>query len=147
MIFGGYNGSSWSDWMTVSTAGAVRMHNYGAGTATFDASGNITSVSDERLKTDIRYYKTGLKELMKLKPIQYKWNKLSGNETKETYAGFSAQNVKANIPFGTGENKDGYLSLQDRAILFAPSMSIFEIEMLFFAPKLKTVSTTLTLME
>lgn len=38
-------------------------------------------------------------------------------ETAGTYAGFSAQNVKAVIPLGTGENKDGYLSLQDRAIM------------------------------
>lgn len=54
---------------------------------------------------------------MLLKPIQYKWNEKSGNETKETYAGFSAQNVKSAIPYGTGENKDGYLSLQERAIV------------------------------
>ena len=108
---------TWLMGLLVKVDQTVQMPAYGAGTATFDASGNITSVSDERLKTDIQYYKSGLKELMKLKPIQYKWNRLSGNETKETYAGFSAQNVKANIPFGTGENKDGYLSLQDRAIM------------------------------
>jgi len=95
----------------------VQMPSYGAGTATFDASGNITSVSDERLKTAINPYKSGLKELLLLKPIQYKWNEKSGNETKETYAGFSAQNVKAVIPYGTGENKEGYLSLQERAIV------------------------------
>jgi len=103
--------------MRISTTGAVRMHFYGAGTATFDASGNITSVSDERLKTAIKPYTSGLKQLLLLKPIQYKWNEKSGNETKETYAGFSAQNVKSAIPYGTGENKDGYLSLQERAIV------------------------------
>lgn len=95
----------------------MRLSNYGAGTATFDASGNITSVSDERLKTAIKPYTSGLKQLLLLKPIQYKWNEKSGNETKETYAGFSAQNVKSAIPYGTGENKDGYLSLQERAIV------------------------------
>lgn len=103
--------------VTVSSSQALRFHALGAGALQSDASGNITVSSDERLKTNIQYYKSGLKELMKLKPIQYKWNKLSGNEMKETYAGFSAQNVKANIPLGTGENKDGYLSLQDRAIM------------------------------
>jgi hypothetical protein len=97
--------------------GLVQMTSYGAGTATFDASGNITSVSDERLKTNIKPYKTGLKELLLIKPIQYKWNEKSKMETEGTYAGFSAQNVKANIPLGTGENKEGYLSLQDRAIM------------------------------
>jgi len=95
----------------------VQFTAYGAGTASFDASGNISSSSDERLKTNIKSYKTGLKELLQLKPIQYKWNEISKMETEGTYAGFSAQNVKANIPLGTGENKEGYLSLQDRAIM------------------------------
>lgn len=101
----------------VDFTGAMRLSNYGAGTATFDASGNITSVSDERLKTGIEPYLSGLYELLLLNPIQYKWDEKSGNETKETYAGFSAQNVKSAIPLGTGENKDGYLSLQERAIV------------------------------
>jgi hypothetical protein len=101
----------------ITAQGAVQMSSYGAGTATFDAGGNITSVSDERLKTNIKSYKTGLKELLQLKPIQYKWNDKSKMEMEGTYAGFSAQNVKANIPLGTGENKEGYLSLQDRAIM------------------------------
>ncbi len=109
---GGISGSG-----AVDFTGAMRLSNYGAGTATFDASGNITSVSDERLKTAIKPYTSGLKQLLLLKPIQYKWNEKSGNETKETYAGFSAQNVKSAIPYGTGENKDGYLSLQERAIV------------------------------
>lgn len=102
---------------TLKASGAVQFSNYGAGTATFDASGNITSVSDVRLKNVLGDYNSGLKELMNLKPILYKWNKLSGNEMDSTYAGFSAQNAQANIPYGTGVNKDGYLSLQDRAIM------------------------------
>jgi len=95
----------------------IQFIGYGAGTATFDANGNISSSSDIRLKTNIKSYKTGLKELLQIKPIQYKWNEKSKMETEGTYAGFSAQNVKANIPLGTGENKEGYLSLQDRAIM------------------------------
>jgi len=99
---------------------------YGAGTATFDASGNITSVSDTRLKKNITPYNSGIKELMKLRPIQYQWNDKSGMETKGTYAGFSAQNVKEAIPLGTGQNADGYLSLQERAILATAITAIQE---------------------
>jgi hypothetical protein len=109
------------------SSGTVTMGAYGAGAATFDASGNITSVSDERLKTNIKPYKTGLKELLLVKPIQYQWNEKSKMETVGTYAGFSAQNVRASIPFGTGENKDGYLSLQDRALLAASVNAIKEL--------------------
>lgn len=109
------------------TTGTVRFANFGAGAATFDASGNISSVSDERLKKVQGYYKAGLKELKNINPIIYKWNKKSGMETDSTYAGFSAQNVKANIQYGTGTTKDGYLSLQDRALLAASINAIKEL--------------------
>jgi hypothetical protein len=113
--------------MRIAGTGLIKMSAYGAGTATFDASGNITSVSDIRLKSNITPYRSGLKELMGLKPISYKWNAKSGNETESTYAGFSAQNVKENIPYGTGENKDGYLSLQERAIIVTLTNSVQEL--------------------
>lgn len=109
------------DAVILSSAQAVRFPAYGAGSATFDASGNITSVSDERLKTNIIPFTPNLAMLRQVKPIQYKWNPLSGNELIHTYAGFSAQNVRA--AFGTyadevtGMDKRGFYTLQDRALL------------------------------
>ena len=108
--------------------GAVQFRNYGAGTATFDASGNITSVSDERLKNIQGSYKVGLAEILKLDPIIYKWKPGHNMETEHDYAGFSAQNVRDNIPLGTGISADGYLSLQDRAIVAALVNSVKELE-------------------
>lgn len=87
---------------TISNLGAVRMSAYGAGTATFDASGNITSVSDERLKIIQGNFMQGLEVLRKINPIIYKWNEKSGMEMDHEYVGFSAQNVKANFPGGAG---------------------------------------------
>lgn len=99
------------------TTGTVRFANFGAGTATFDASGNISSVSDERLKDIQRPFTTGLDALVNIRPITYKWNVLSGLETEHEYSGFSAQNVNENIPEATATNRDGYYSIQDRALL------------------------------
>lgn len=120
-----YNSASIHDFQT----GTVTMGAYGAGAATFDASGNITSVSDVRLKNVLGYSHVGLNAVMKLKPIIYKWNGLGKekHELDSTYVGFSAQNVKANITYGTGVNKDGYLSLQDRAVLAAAIVAIQEL--------------------
>ncbi len=95
----------------------VQMPAYGAGTATFDASGNITSSSDENLKDIQGEVIGGLDEILKLKPIEYKWNSTSGLETEHVYVGFSAQNVQSAIPLAVGQNANGTLSLQDRAIL------------------------------
>ncbi len=112
--------------VTISNAQAVRFNTYGAGAITADASGNLTSVSDERVKNILGYSHTGLDAIMRIHPINFKYNGLSGNETFHTYTGLSAQNVKDNIPNGTGETKDGYLTLQDRAVMAAMIVAIQE---------------------
>jgi hypothetical protein len=100
------------------TTGSVRFANFGAGTATFDASGNLSSVSDERLKDVQGGYNGGLDEIHNIVPIVYKWNVQSGNETEHNYIGFSAQNIQEALgEIAIGVGKDGYLSIQDRAII------------------------------
>ncbi len=121
-----YSGSYRED-LAISAAGAIKIGTYGAGTLVTDGSGNITASSDESLKNIKGEYKAGLLEVLGLKPILYSWNEKSGMETKGTYAGFSAQNVRANIPFGTGQNADGTLTLQDRALMAAMTNAIQEL--------------------
>ncbi len=113
--------------VTIANDGTTTLSKYGAGAATFDASGNISSVSDERLKNIQGQFKTGLVEVLKITPILYRWNELSKMETEHTYAGFSAQNVQAAIPEAVGEDTEGYLSLQDRALLAACVNAIKEL--------------------
>lgn len=109
------------------TTGTFQMTNYGAGAATFDASGNISSVSDVRLKNVQGGYSVGLSGLMNIKPIVYKWNEKSKMETKHNYIGFSAQNILSALgQDATGINKDGYLSIQDRAIMATMVVAIQE---------------------
>jgi len=112
---------------TTISGGTVTFAGYGAGTATFDASGNISSVSDIRLKNVQGGYNVGLSALMKIRPIVYKWNDKSKMETEHSYIGFSAQNINAVLgDNATGVNKDGYLSIQDRAIMATMVVAIQE---------------------
>lgn len=101
----------------LATNGIVRMPNYGAGTATFDASGNISSVSDERLKTIQGSFEKGLAEILQVNPILYRWNKESDLEGDNTYTGFSAQNLAKYVPEAVSINPDGYLGISDRAVI------------------------------
>jgi hypothetical protein len=101
------------------TSGNVQISSYGAGTLTTDASGNVTAVSDERLKNIQGEFTRGLSDLSKIRPILYRWNEKSSNETGTTYAGFSAQNIQTAIPEAVGKMPDGFLTLQDRPILAA----------------------------
>ena len=113
--------------LRIASSGAVRMSGYGAGTATFDASGNITSVSDERLKTDIHPLPYGLKELLQWKPISHQWTDASGLDTVETYHGFLAQNIQESAPGLVKANKEGWLSYEDRGVLGTAVNSIQEL--------------------
>lgn len=102
-----------------NASGNVRMGAYGAGTATFDASGNITSISDERKKDIQGPFTAGLPELLPLAPILYKYKASTGLDTENVYAGFSAQNVLLTIPEAIGRDKDGFYSLNITPIIAA----------------------------
>ncbi len=139
MDIGNDAGSIASNWLKVTRSGTtvsnvafpngnVRMSAYGAGAATFDASGNITSVSDERLKNIQGFYIKGLKEILQLEPINYKWNEKSGLEQEHTYTGFSAQRVQKVIPEAVGQNKEGMLTLQDRTLIATLVNAIKELK-------------------
>lgn len=101
------------------TTSTVRFANFGAGTATFDANGNISSSSDERLKSIIGDYKGGLNEITGLQPIIFNWKPESELDTQNKYVGFSAQQVKEYIPEAVFENSGKYYSLDDRPIIAA----------------------------
>lgn len=110
------------------TTGTVRFATFGAGALNTDASGNVSAVSDIRLKYVQGDYTFGLDEVMKITPILYKWRPKSGMETEHIYAGFSAQNVRDVLgDYGTGINKEGYYSLQDRAIMATMLNAIKEL--------------------
>ncbi len=118
------------------TTGTVRFSNFGAGTLTTDASGNLSVSSDERLKTIDGAFSRGLADIVKLSPINYHWNGISGLDTSTQYAGFSAQNVQQAIPEAVGSSANGFLSLQDRPLIAAVVNAIKEL-----SAKLDTLAT------
>lgn len=105
-----------ADRVIINQIGTLQFTAYGAGALTTDASGNVTAVSDERLKYIQRPFTDGLQQISKLRPIVYKWRPESKLETQHEYAGFSAQNVKQFIPEAVGQDPSGHLTLQDRPI-------------------------------
>lgn len=121
----GFNGDA--EAFFYQRTGAVRWTGYGAGAATFDASGNITSVSDERLKDVQAPFTRGLVDLLKVNPIAYRWKASSGMETANTYHGFSAQNLRAAMPEIVFLGKNGYYSFEDRGVAAALVNAVKEL--------------------
>jgi hypothetical protein len=116
-----------TDALTVGATQLVRMHAYGAGTATFDASGNITSVSDERMKVILGPFTPGLNALLGLRPILHRYTEASGLDTENVYASFSAQNVMGYIPEAVGKNLDGRYSINIVPIVAATVTAVQEL--------------------
>ncbi|UWU68197.1 tail fiber domain-containing protein [Bradyrhizobium sp. NC92] len=113
---------------TLYASGAVQLANYGAGTLTTDASGNVTASSDERLKDIQGGFTRGLEAITALNPILYRWNEKSSNDMSATYAGFSAQDVQKAIPEAVSTDQRGYLTLSDRPIEAAMVNAIKELK-------------------
>ncbi len=93
--------------------------NYGVGTITSDANGNLTSVSDQRLKTHRGYVTQGHDAVMALKPRIFTWNEASGMETEHSQIGFFADEVEEVIPEAVGRNAHGDRTLNDRGLIAA----------------------------
>jgi len=109
-----------SERMRINSAGALKLSAYGAGALTTDASGNVTAASDERIKSNIRPFSRGLAEILAINPILHGYTEESGlDQTRDDYAGFSAQQVQPLIPEAIGENSNGMLSFSDRPVMAA----------------------------
>jgi archaellum component FlaC len=113
------------------TTGTVRFASLGSAGAnlTTDANGNVTASSDERLKNIAGTFDKGVEALMNISPIAYHWNTQSGLDTKNTYYGFSAQNIQQSIPEAVGVDSKGFLTLSDRPILATVVNAIKEQQM------------------
>ena len=77
---------------------------------------NIYTTSDVTLKYDVCPFVRGLRDVLDITPITYKFKT---DPTKTTFAGFSAQDVAGSIPEALGVTDTGALTLQDRPIVAA----------------------------
>ena len=112
----------------ISNAGAIKFNTYGAGSLTTDGSGNITAVSDERIKKNIRPFARGLSDIIAINPILHGYTEESGlDQSRDDYAGFSAQQVQPLIPEAIGVNADGMLSFSDRPVMAALVNAVKEL--------------------
>ncbi len=88
----------------------------------------MTAVSDLRIKRDVRSFDRGLAELVALRPIRYGYTVDSGlDQTRDDYAGFSAQDVQGQIPEAVEADAQGLLGLSDRPIIAALVNAVREL--------------------
>jgi polyhydroxyalkanoate synthesis regulator phasin len=120
--------------------GATSNTNVGIGTATPDnmltvngsadkpGGGSWGTYSDRRLKTLDGNFNSGLSQIMKLRPVRYRYNKDNalGIQDEQEHVGLVAQDVQKVIPEAVTENNKGYLLLDNDPILWSMLNAIKE---------------------
>lgn len=91
------------------------------GTASKPGGGSWTATSDARLKQDIKPYNDGLEMLLKINPVFYNYNQLSGYDTAKQHIGVIAQDIQKVAPYMVSSfNKTGkeYLNVDNTAMTY-----------------------------
>jgi len=98
--------------MTISSAGdvGIGIPTPGfllevAGTAGKPGGGSWAVASDARMKENISTYTDGLSTLLKINPVKYHYNQMSGYDSKPEYIGVLAQDIKLIAPYMVGSFK------------------------------------------
>lgn len=114
--FADRNGNAY--FILVETSGQIRLPNLAPNQdVQTDGSKNLISVSDERLKDIFAPPEYGLKEILQIKPIRFRFK----HDPKEgqLVIGFSAQNVEKVIPECVTEDVEGFKGVNSRGIIAA----------------------------
>ena len=100
------------------------------GSAAKPGGGSWSTFSDERLKTILGNFDAGLDEVLKLQPINYRYNKDNPMNLPDegNHVGFSAQEVQKVIPEAVTENGDGYLLVDNDPIMWTMLNAIKELK-------------------
>jgi hypothetical protein len=92
----------------------------GIGSADKPGGGSWDSFSDARLKTVEGRYEAGLKAILKLTPVHYRYKAQNamGIQDDQEHVGFVAQDVEKVIPEAVKRNSQGYLLVNNDPILW-----------------------------
>jgi hypothetical protein len=77
------------------------------GSAGKPGGGSWTNSSDRRLKQNINDYGDGLDEVMRIRPVTFHYNDLSGYDTDPEYVGVIAQELQEVAPYMVSESEKG----------------------------------------
>ncbi|MES2431753.1 MAG: tail fiber domain-containing protein [Bacteroidota bacterium] len=100
-----------------NTGGALVI----GGTASKPGGGSWSVSSDARLKQNVKPYGDGLQQLLKINPVYFQYNNLSGYDTDKEYIGVVAQEIKEVAPYMVStfkkDNTD-YLKVDNSAMTY-----------------------------
>ncbi len=94
--------------------------------------GSWAAYSDSRLKKNVTPYSDGLSALLKINPVRFNYNEVTGYDTQKTYIGVIAQELQQVSPYMVSDlaikAKDGtpYLQVDNSAMIYMLINSVKE---------------------
>ncbi|MEN0047679.1 MAG: tail fiber domain-containing protein [Bacteroidota bacterium] len=96
------------------------------GTAAKIGGGDWSTLSDKRLKRNIRSFEDGLAKILKIRPVRFQYNGKAGMPSDQTYIGIVAQEMQEIAPYTIHpttiemeqEGKKEYLSYDGTAVTY-----------------------------
>ncbi len=91
------------------------------GIAAKPGGGVWTATSDARLKESVQAYTDGLSALLKINPVKFHYNELSGYDPKPEYVGVVAQELQAIAPYMVKpyhKNNETYYSVDNSSMIY-----------------------------
>ncbi len=88
------------------------------GTASKPGGGTWDVPSDARLKQNIKPYSDGLQQLLKISPVSFQYNQLSGYNTGKEYIGVVAQELDPIAPYMVAKDDKGFLKVDNSSMTY-----------------------------
>ncbi len=88
------------------------------GTASKPGGGTWDVPSDARLKQNIKLYSDGLQQLLKINPVSFQYNALSGYNTGKEYIGVVAQELDSIAPYMVAKDEKGFLKVDNSSMTY-----------------------------
>ncbi|MDX1406864.1 MAG: tail fiber domain-containing protein, partial [Saprospiraceae bacterium] len=105
----------------IGTTNPTALLEVNAATVKKVGGGSWTASSDIRLKQDIRDYRAGLEDILRIRPVRFRYNALSGYDTSDTHVGVVAQELQEVAPdMVSSFDKDGetYLEVDNSDMIY-----------------------------
>ena len=122
------NGGSGSERMRILSNGNVGIGTSAPGfllevngSAGKPGGGSWSATSDARLKDNVIAYTDGLSTLLRINPVKYHYNQLSGYDTNPEYVGVLAQDIKSIAPYMVGwyqKKGESYYNVDNSAMTY-----------------------------
>ncbi|MDX1476878.1 MAG: tail fiber domain-containing protein, partial [Saprospiraceae bacterium] len=120
-----------SGFVGIGTTSPTALLEVNAFTVKKTAGGTWSASSDIRLKQDIRDFRPGLQDILQIRPVNFRYNALSGYDTRQEHVGVIAQELQEVAPYMVSTfEKDGeeYLEVDNSAMIYMLINAVQELE-------------------